>query len=170
MKALLHKPSEIEIQVKEITLPSVEEVEEEHKKPHHGILASVIWWWLRSPSNAYDTVIDASKRVMTVCMNGAIYYDGDTADTASGGIRPVLRIVNDESQRFEVGDKITVAKKMWTAIKPNLFLCDENVGRSCFREDRQAEDANNYEKSDIKVWLDNWAIENGIVFTKGEQK
>lgn len=162
MKALLHKPSEIEIQVKEITLPSVEEIEEEHKKPHHGILASVSWWWLRSPGAS-------GLDVAYVKESGKMFIYGYSAQNNTGGIRPVLRIMNDESQRFKVGDKITVANRMWTAIKPDLFLCDEIVGRSCFREDRQAKDVNDYEKSDVKVWLEEWAVKNGIEFTK-EQK
>lgn len=58
----------------------------------------------------------------------------------------------------------------WTFITNELVLCNEIVGFGCFREDEQAEDANDFEKSDIKIWLRNWVKKNGIMFTKKENK
>ena len=51
---------------------------------------------------------------------------------------------------------------MWTMIGDSLALCDDVVGSCAFRKNWKAQDANIYEKSDIKKWLENWAEENGI--------
>ena len=56
-----------------------------------------------------------------------------------------------------------LAGHTWTVIADDLVLCDDIVGYACFRKDHNAKDANDYEASDVKKWLENWAVENGIV-------
>lgn len=50
----------------------------------------------------------------------------------------------------------------WTVISDKYILCDRIVEKTPFRQDWEAPDANVYEKSDIKRWLENWAQEKGI--------
>lgn len=140
---------ERKIEIDEITLLSVEEYE----TYQNAIPKIDSWWWLRSPgacivANAADVAFDGSIHTISV--------------TSDDGVRPALRIKNPESFDIGIGDKFRLAGYIWTMIEDGLALCDDVVGNCAFRKNWKAQDANIYEKSDIKKWLENWADENGI--------
>lgn len=140
------KEEDINVTFYGITLLSKEEFIE-----HIDLISNIDgWWWLRSPG--YDQDFAAF-----------VYYDGSLYDfysvrDDSGCVRPVL-IGNLKSSNLEHGDKFKLAGHTWTVLNDELALCDESVGTTCFRKDWQASDANNYDTSDIKKWLYNWAEE-----------
>lgn len=141
------------LKVEGITLLTIEEYE----KAKEHIPRMVEWWWLRSPGYG-------KFHVANVLRNGSVRMDGHIIDNADGGIRPALLISNLDSFNLEPGDKILKYLGYdWTVISNDKILCDIGVGRYCFREDSDAKEANNYEKSDVKAWLENWAKERGII-------
>lgn len=101
-------------------------------------------WWLRSP--CYYSRSHAS----CVCGHGGLGYN-DIDDTNSS-VRPAL-ILNSESS-FIVGDKFKYYDHNWTVISAKYALCDEEFCRMTFRKCWTADDANDYEVSDIKRYLD----------------
>ena len=116
-------------------------------------VVSAWWWWLRSPyfrssNNAGEVVDDGWVDILDV----------DRTD----GARPALKIRNLVSSNLKIKDQIQLAGYTWTVIAEDIILCDEIVGHTAFKKDWKAQDANVYEKSDIKAWLKNWAKEKGI--------
>ena len=157
MKAeqIVTKP--IEVELGGITLLSSAEAE----KLDRNILScgKWNWWWLRSPGKETSSAAYVDD-------NGFIHDCGNNVSFESGGIRPALRIANPESLNLRQGDRIILAGKEWTAVSNDLILCNEIVGRSLFCMNCGEDSANDYEKSDAKRWLDNWATENGIEIQK----
>lgn len=149
MIAKVFEPKFVDATITEITLLSIEEAE---KLPEH-ILELGEWWWLRSPGGFYYSA-------GYIAEDGSIYAFGYDVDFPDGAVRPVLRINNLESLNLKVGDAINVAGYYWTIITEDLALCNVAVGNTCFRQEWAEMDSNNYETSDIKVWLENWAREN----------
>ena len=140
---------EHDVDITDITLLSIEEYEEcKEYIPHVSH-----WWWLRSPGYLSSTAA-------YVLSDGGVYDCGLLVYNAESGVRPALRISNLES--FNLGDKFSLAELEWTVISKDLALCDSFIGTMPFRSDWQAEDANIYDKSDIKKWLDSWARERGL--------
>ena len=140
---------ERKIEIDEITLLSVEEYE----TYQNAIPKITLWWWLRSPGT-YD--VGTATDVGT---DGCMYNISVTSDD---GVRPALRIKNPESSNLKIRDKFRLAGYMWTIIGDGLALCDDVFGNCAFRKNWKAQDANIYEKSDIKKWLENWANKNEI--------
>lgn len=140
----------VDIKITGITLLSVEEYE----ACKDVIPRAVSWWWLRSPSAHYV------KYVAYVVYDGWVY---DLNVDFGTGARPALQISNLASVNLSIGDKLMLAGRTWTVISGTLALCDDIVGETKFREDWKMPDANNYEKSDVKKWLENWARERGIL-------
>ena len=132
------------INVTEITLLSIEEAKEvnENTRCIHNN------WWLRSPGN--DT-----KYAAYITCDGDVYEDGFNVDYSHFGVRPALKIRNMNS-KLNIGDAIIFAEKKWTVINDTTVLCDSIIGESCFRNDWGATDANDYEASDIKKFLEAW--------------
>lgn len=139
----------MEIKFSEITLLSIEEYESNKDL----IPAFDYWWWLRSPGSFQNGAADVTVR-------GAL--DSSNVSYTCGVVRPALRIWNLESSNLESGDKLIIAGKTWTVLRGGLVLCDESIGYSAFCEDVSASDANVYEKSDVKKFVEGWAKENGI--------
>lgn len=136
--------------VEGITLLSVEEFEvAEDKIPQvHET------WWLRSPG-AYG------NSTAILYGNGYVFDHGFRVYNTYG-VRPALRVSNLESTGLQIGDRFKLADETWTVISERHALCDSIVGETPFRDDWKASDANDYEKSDVKVWLEKWAKERGI--------
>ena len=138
------------IKVVGITLLS----KEEYAESKDLISPAYTRWWLRSPGIAkdcatsvtYDNSIDSTFLV----------------DSVGNLVRPVL-ILNPEFSNLKPGDKITFKQCIWTVLRNNLALCDQFIGRSPFRKDYKADDANNYEYSDVKQFVDKWAKKNYIL-------
>lgn len=152
MKAnkLITTAQEFGIKITGITLLSKEEYEE-----NRDIIPAVNWWWLRSPGSIQD---DAAY----VCCYGSLY--NYNVNYGSGCVRPALYVWNPQSSDLNRGDKFELAGYSWTMLSNDLALCNETVGQTCFRRDWRAEDANVYDKSDIKQWLHDWAEKTGIEF------
>jgi len=141
----------VEVPIYGIKLLSIEEYQENRDM----ICILDGWWWLSSTGYGQS---DAAY----------VYYDSSSCDyyftSGIGYVRPAL-IGNFKSSNLKRGDKIEVAGYTWTVLDNELALCDKGVGRTCFRKDWEANNANDYDASDIKKWLHDWAEENGISFT-----
>jgi len=70
-----------------------------------------------------------------------------------------LRIEDLESSNLKIGDEFTFGGKHFRIISDNLAFCIEDIGLRTFREDWQAENANDYDASDIKKYVDEWFAE-----------
>lgn len=144
VQKLITTTKDVQLDVEGITLLTKEEVE----ALPVDIRKCYEYWWLRSPGHYY---------------NEAAFVFGEYGDVDRLGysvdeeldVRPALR-VNLKSTNLQIGDKVAVFGYVWTVITENLILCDDIVGESPFRKDRYASDANKYEASDIKKWLEQW--------------
>lgn len=141
MKEKLMQKTDIDI--KGITLLSLEEFLESRKNiPLYDRL-----WWLRTPysDNGLNT--------------GRVDVHGDLDDnyviTHYVGVRPAL-ILDRESSNLEIGDKLQIKGYAWTIISDRYALCDDIIETMPFRKDWKAPDANVYEASDIKKFLEDW--------------
>ena len=142
---------EVDLDIAEVTLLSAEEYE----AAKDVIPMRDEFWWLWSPCS------EGSNRAGFVDDRGRLDFDG--VDNDYVGVSPALKIRNLRSSNLSRGDKFELAGHAWTVVSDDMALCDEIVGYTCFRKDYEAEDANDYEASDIKKWLEAWAAENGIV-------
>lgn len=141
------------LKVTGITLLSIEE----YKAAKKYIPLIKGWWWLRSPGFL-------SSLAAYVDSDGCVDTHGDSVHWTNYVVRPALLISNLDSFNLKPGDKIIdFCRFDWTVISGNMVLCDTGVGTHCFREDWQAPDANDYEKSDVKRWLEDWAKERRII-------
>ena len=132
------------IDILDITLLSIKEA----KKLPREMREAECSWWLRSPGNiAYKAAF----------VYGGI-VDGNGHYVANDfGVRPVLKL---KSSPFKKGNSFSYKGYQWDMITDNTALCQSIVGKSPFRKDWRAADANNYEASDIKKWLEDWWKEN----------
>lgn len=108
------------------------------------------WWWLRSPGSNPNL----AARVEPMCPingygNARVYLD-------FGAVRPALQIKNLESSNLKIGDIFEFGGKPFKIISDNLAFCVTDIGEHCFREDWQADDANDYENSDVKKYVNDW--------------
>lgn len=107
------------------------------------------WWWLRSPG---------LNQLLAVSIHpeGWIYYVGDYVDYGDNYVRPALLISNLSSSSFQIGDCFIFGNKEFEIINEGLALCKTDIGTCAFRNKLQEDDANIYEKSDIKRFVDDW--------------
>lgn len=104
-------------------------------------------WWMRS--SGCDPISAAY-----VSDSGSVHFLGARVDDFFS-VRPALRI-NIKNSNFKIGDIFIFGKKMFKIISDNLAFCTDDIGKFCFRKNFDAEDANNYEKSDAKKIVDQW--------------
>ena len=142
-KIIIIKEKEIDIDVREITLLSVEEYEAYRE----NIKSIANWWWLRSLGNT-------GHSLFYIFENGIVRDDGGVYNSY-GSVRPAL-ILNTSS--LQIKDKFELGGKLWTVIGEEIALSDEEFCKMAFRKDWKAKDANNYAASDIKKYLDNWLV------------
>lgn len=139
-----------ELDITGITLLSKEEYNEyrNHIPPRN------FWWWLRSPYTGSGGSA------------GCVDDDGDvydyTVDDTYVGVSPAL-ICNFESANLIIGDEFKLKGHTWTVISDKYALCNGNIGFRCFREDWKADDANVYETSDVKKFIEKWWSEGKAV-------
>ena len=105
------------------------------------------WWWLRSP--VYNKC-----RAAYVYNNGHVGGSG-SVDNFDYVVRPALKIT-DLSSNLKVGDVFIFGEKKFEIVADSFAFCIEDIGTRCFRKDWRAEDANDYEKSDVKKYVDAW--------------
>ena len=115
-------------------------------------------WWLRSPGPD-----DFNRYAVAVFDSGIIHHYGIRVDYCEN-IRPAL--IFKPSPNLNIEDVFMIAGYKWTVINDHMAICNKCIGKSCFRRKWQEPDANIYEKSDIKKFIDDWARENGIVQQK----
>ena len=144
---------DIEIDITEITLIS----NEEHLKARDYIPNyKGGWWWFRSPG--------AKKSLASFAYSdGVPMWFGQSVDNELA-VRPALRIRDLKNLKF--GDEIQLAGFTWTIIPGNMALSNEKVSSYVFRKNWFEDDANDYEKSDIKRYLNYWAKKVGINFSE----
>ena len=136
-----------ELNVEGVTLLSVEEV----KKIPKAIRSCSSRWWLRSPGDDDNFAAFLYGEYGYVGVNGIIVEK-------EFGVRPALKF-NPSSANHQIKDKVMMFGYNWTVISDSLMLCDNIVGDAAFRKDSEARDANVYEASDVKKWLENWYAE-----------
>ena len=141
---------DMDIDIRGVTLLSVDEYNENRDLiPLHDDL-----WWLRSSYSFNDYIAGCVYDYGSV-YNNDVYNDGV-------GVSPAL-ILNPESSHLNPGDRFDMAGVTWTMLRGNLAQCDEIVGNCPFRREWRANDANVYEASDVRKWVENWAREAGII-------
>jgi len=138
VKKIITRTEEREINITEATLLSIEEYNQ------YKYLISCIngAWWLRSPGLDFTSApcVDSSH----------IFYEYVDYEL---GVRPALKISNSNLQ---IEDKFKFADHVFTVISEKYALCDNIIKKYNFRADWKVKDANNYELSDIKQYVDSW--------------
>jgi len=135
---------EADLDITGATLLTKEEAKELPKK----LLSHDTWWWTRSPSRYSDGAISVSSY-------GYVNNNG-TGVLSAGKVRPVLTISNLEFSGLKIGDTFEFGGQKFEIISNDKAFCLDDIGQCAFREDWRADDANNYEKSDVKKFIDEW--------------
>lgn len=151
MKAIkeIISTQKVDIDIEDVTILSAEEYEmaKDVIPPIH------MWWWLRSPGSiqGYAAYVSygGSLSLSSVHLGG-------------GCVRPALRIKNLKSSNLLLGERFSLARKTWTVVLDDMAICNDTVGKTCFRENWKADDANDYSASDLKKWVDEWAKKKGL--------
>lgn len=138
------EPTSIESSnIKGITLLSAEEYEQFE----NNIPPIDAFWWLRSGYSGNDAAI-------------VLDYDGVSCNYGQytyieHSVRPAL-ILNPESSSLKIKDEFKFGEHKWTVISDTYAICNDTMGDYCFRADWRAEDSCDYEKSDIKRYVEIW--------------
>lgn len=132
--------------IRKITLLS-----EEQYKTHKRIIPAInAPWWLLSPGCTQYQVCSVDKYGNVD--NGYNYHVGDIL-----GVRPAL-LIDNTGLSYTFGDKIFVFGHSWTVLSNTLneicVLCDE-----CIDYRRYDAIDNEWEGSDLYVWLNDWLKE-----------
>lgn len=140
--------SKKELDITGITLLSIEECEK-HKQ-HITPIDCV--WWLRSPGYSSECAACVHRDGNVLRHRGYVHHIGIA-------VRPALQIKNPNYAKLNAGDRFGLFGYDWTVISRELALCDEAIEKHAFREDWRAKDANDYEKSDVKRFVEEWLQE-----------
>lgn len=132
----------------EITGATLLTVEEARELPE-WLRKKLYWWWLQSPGKD-------SGHVAYVGVTGDIDNYGADVGNYYGGIRPALKISNLESSGLKIGDMFEFGGRQFEIISDDKAFCLGCITSKAFRDDWRADDANDYEKSDIKKYIDEW--------------
>ena len=107
------------------------------------------WWWLRSLG-------DYQSFAAYVGDDGGVNEYGYVVSYDGVCVRPAL-IIKLESSDFKVGDIFKFGNKEFKILTPTLaWMHKDDIGRCAFREDWEADNASNYETSDVKKFVDDW--------------
>lgn len=102
-------------------------------------------WWINANSHDYvRAVVSFNVQSEDVKVHATRRYD----------VRPVLLL--PENSGLKLGCKFYFGGHVFTVISKEHALCDDRIGISPFRDDWQASDVNVYEKSDVKIFIDEW--------------
>ena len=150
MKAEKITTENIDLNIEEVTLLSEEEyVESKDNIPFWGER-----WWLRAPGNTQNNAV-------YVYTDGSLY--GTYVNNQNVVVRPALIISNLKYCHLSVGNQFKVANRTWTVISNTIALCDGSIGKQCFNLKIKEENSNNYETSDIKKYVDEWAAKESLI-------
>ena len=157
VKRIVKKAEIIDLVFSDITLLSADE----YAKNVDYIPPLNESWWLRTPriGTVYVAQVDSCGHAFA---DHKMTYGFDVSVPLS--VRPALVIHNIMDSNLNLGDEIVVAVTKWTIISEDLAIANRTIGDHRFRNDYKAPDANDYEKSDVKKYIKNWAKERGIVF------
>jgi len=142
---VITKELELNLKITEATLLTIEEAEQlpEKLKNYNR------YWWLRSHGYTYNFAAN-------VIYGGSVSSVGSLVSCYNYAVRPALIISNLKSSCFRIGDTFKFGNKDFEIISNDRAFCLGDIGYSLFREDWRADDANNYEKSDVKKFIDEW--------------
>lgn len=135
----------VNFQIDGVTLLSLEEYN--YHRKHINPISN--YWWLRSPGDYSDSAVYVSGE-------GNVSYMGNIV-SLEFGVRPALKI-NLESSDFQIGDSFSLKGYTWTIVSKDYALCDTTICKKPFRKDWRAQDANDYEKSEVKEFLEDWYL------------
>lgn len=145
VKKIVRKTEETELDIICSTLLSINEVEKVPLK----LRVYDEWWWLRSPGHYQDCA-------STVRDVGSPYFVGYFVCSDDVCVRPALKISNLGSSGLEIGDVFVFGGKEFEIISEDIAFCLSDIGNHCFRYDFRADNANDYEASDVKRYVDEW--------------
>lgn len=139
---------EEELDIIGATLLSVEEVEGLPKR----LRGYGDWWWLRS---------HGFVRGFAALVNGDGSADdcGYFVDTDMP-VRPALIINNLNSSNLKIGDSFMFGGEEFAIVSGTLAFCKADIGTHCFRANWKAKNGSDYEKSDVKKFVDSWFEQN----------
>ena len=142
VKKIVTSTIELELDISGATLLTRDEASElpERLKRYDKL------WWLKSPGN-YSCFV--------VCVRSGVYVNCNS-EWGLITVRPALIISNFESSNLKIGDTFKFGDKEFEIISSDKAFCLSDIGQCAFRKDYKAPDANDYEKSDIKKYVDNW--------------
>lgn len=106
-------------------------------------------WWLRSPG--LDRISAAYVR-----FDGSVFFSGHYVGDEEIPVRPALKLEDRELSGLHIGDRFEFGSAEFEIISDNLAFCTKDIGCCAFREDWKAKDANIYEASDVKKFIDVW--------------
>lgn len=107
------------------------------------------FWW--------TSTADAEYTFRAWMMNGNLCYLIKRNVNVETVARPALIF---ELSSLKIGDRFIVADLEFEVISEGLAFCTTDIGKCAFRKDWDAKDANQYEASDIKKYIDKWFEEN----------
>lgn len=145
VKKIIVSTTEHDIDITGATLFTIEEAK---KLPEKSRKYNK-WWWLKSCGSR-------SFRSSCVYDDGFINEFGEYVNYNCVACRPVLTISNLESSGLKMGDVFEFGGKEFEIISNDKAFCLGDIGISVFNHDWKADDANVYEKSDIKKYIDDW--------------
>lgn len=135
-----------DIKITSATLLSIEEAETlltQEERAYKEL------WWLRSPGFSQLT----AARVIN---DGSVGCYGKCVDCGDTCVRPALNI-DTSASNIKVGNVFLFGGKEFKVLSPELaWMHKDDIGKCTFREDWKAEDANVYEASDVKKYIDRW--------------
>jgi len=142
---------EANLEIAEARLLTVEEA----KKLPNRLRIYPRWWWLKTRGILSDSVTVVTKFG---------YINENGVDTAfdKGAVRPALEISNLELSNLRIGDTFEFGYRRFEIISDNRAFCLEDIGEGYFNHciEGELDDFNDYEKSDIKKYVDEWFKRN----------
>lgn len=136
---------EADLVITEANLLTVDEA----KQLPERLIKYNLYWWLRSPSYG-------PNYAATVGNISPVYNTDALVNIINNAVRPVLTISNLESLGLKIGDIFEFGGKQFEIISRHRAFCLTDIGKCAFRKDKRAPDAKDYEKSDVKKFIDEW--------------
>lgn len=135
-----------DLDIKYATLLSVDEANTVDKRVRR-YQSPWQWWWLRSPGDlsgfaAYN-------------YGGTVHDDGYGVNDGNGVVRPALKISNLRSFNLKPYNQIKINGIKFVVISDDMVLHNDEIMHHRFDEK-----SNDYEKSEIKQFIDNWFNNN----------
>lgn len=130
-------------------------IEEAEKLPDRLIFSNFIWW-LMTPAAVDNTIWGQLTRNYIAAVHEDGYIGYHICDIDFYSVRPALKIANLRSSDLKIGDIFEFGEHKFEIISDYLAFCLYSIGSMAFREDWRALDAKDYEKSDVKKYIDDW--------------